>query len=339
MFIYFSSEKNMHIFDEEAKELGIDVQVEQSRSLVDYLDKNLNSLLNYLEFLAIDVDYIVDNDKEIIEKLSSLRTFKSSVTIIIVAFERTKGDILLGRFFASGIYNFVTSKDNMLNEIKICLDHNQNNSRNYANAIGFQVDFLAEEKNPDKKGFWGNVLGNLKNKDKKDKVLEKEPKRKSKFKDKAKSKKEKFEENQGFQNKSNSILEDFEDNRFDSSINNNNINNNIPLSKRIEESKNNNIQENNTNINEKLNNLFNKDNKNRFSKEKRRKRLEIEKFTEEMELFYYYQKPVGIIFEKTCLIDKIFEKDDIKKFFQNKEIDLEFKDNILKEINDIIKGL
>lgn len=334
MFIYFSSGKNMHIFDEEAKELGIDVQIEQERSLADYLDKNLNSLLNYLEFLAIDVDYIVDKDTEIIKKLSSLKTFKPSVTIIIVAFERIKGDILLGKLFASGIYNFITSKDNMLSEIKICLDHNKNNSNNYPNAIGFQVNFL-EEKMPNKKGFLGNFIDNLKNKDKKEKILEKELKRKSKSKDKSKLKKVKFEEKNDFEkeimveeNAVNDFLEEYESN-----------NKNVGYDKNIEEPKNDNKEQAIVDTDEKVSNLFNKSSENRFTKEKRRKRLEIDNLKEGVDLFYYYQKPVGIIYNNVCIIDNIFEKDDIKKFFESKkDINLKFEDSILKDLEDIING-
>lgn len=165
MLLYFSSDKNISIFDEETKALGIDVKIETERCLTDYVRANMNKL-NHLEYLAIDLEYIVDDDQEILNTLSAFKVFNSSITIIIVTFERKQGDILLARLFADGIYNFITSKNeiDMSREVKICLDHTQNS---YANAIGFKLDNIEEPKEK-RKGFWNNVLDNFKSKNKKE---------------------------------------------------------------------------------------------------------------------------------------------------------------------------
>ena len=168
MLLYFSSDSNISIFDEEAKTLGIDVKIETEKCLTDYIRRNMNKL-NHIEYLAIDLEHIVDEDKEILSTLSAFKVCNSKITIIIVSFERKKGDMLLGNLFAEGIYNFVTSVDEIdrEKEIEICLDHTQNN--NYANALAFKIDNLEETKEK-KKGFLGNILENLKNKNKKEKV-------------------------------------------------------------------------------------------------------------------------------------------------------------------------
>ena len=55
MLLYFSSDKNISIFDEETKKLGIDVKIETERCLTDYIRTNMNKL-NHIEYLAIDLE-------------------------------------------------------------------------------------------------------------------------------------------------------------------------------------------------------------------------------------------------------------------------------------------
>ena len=84
MLLYFSSDKNISIFDEEAKVLGIDVKIETERCLTDYIRINMNKL-NHIEFLAIDLEHIIDEDIEIARTLSSFQVCNSNITIIIVS--------------------------------------------------------------------------------------------------------------------------------------------------------------------------------------------------------------------------------------------------------------
>lgn len=188
MLLYFSSDNNISIFDDEAKTLGIDVKIESEKCLTDYIRRNMNKL-NHIEYLAIDLEHIVDEDKEILSTLSAFKVCNSKITIIIVSFERKKGDMLLGNLFAEGIYNFITSIDEIdrEKEIEICLDHTQNN--NYANALTFKIDNIEEPKEK-KKGFLGNILENLKNKGKKEKVYKG---KETKLKNEKQAKKQKFD--------------------------------------------------------------------------------------------------------------------------------------------------
>ena len=163
MLLYFSSEKNADIFNEEVKNLDIVLEIETEKYLTEYINKNMNKL-NNLQFLAIDLENIIDDDIEIIKSISSFKLFNSSVNIIIVSFEREKGDILLGKLFAEGVYNFITSKDYDVRktEIKMCLE----NPNNYANALGYKVENIENLKSTDKKLFFSNFINNIKNKPK-----------------------------------------------------------------------------------------------------------------------------------------------------------------------------
>ena len=326
MLLYFSSDKNISIFDEETKKLGIDVKIETERCLTDYIRTNMNKL-NHIEYLAIDLEYIIDEDIEILNTLSAFKICNSSITIVIVSFERGKGDMLLAKLFAEGIYNFVTSKNeiDMAREIKICLDHTQNN--NYANAIGFKVDSLEETKGK-RKGFWSNVLGNFKNKKEEKEFKVKETKLKKEKR--PKKSKENVKNDIPFKE------ETYEDNWYDEDFSEeaNKVNSKSSIAEKAKSSKE--AIKSKENIDDKINSLFEKDDKSdRFISEKRRKKLEIEKLKDDVFLFYYYQKPVGIISKNVCIADKIYEKDDIIKFFQNQNIELKFEDNILQEIKEI----
>lgn len=325
MLLYFSSDKNISIFDEETKALGIDVKIETERCLTDYVRANMNKL-NHLEYLAIDLEYIVDDDQEILNTLSAFKVFNSSITIIIVTFERKQGDILLARLFADGIYNFITSKNeiDMSREVKICLDHTQNS---YANAIGFKLDNIEEPKEK-RKGFWNNVLDNFKSKNKKEEKEFKVKETKLKKEKRPKKSKETVKDDIPVNSYKEEIYEsDWYVKEESKSLNNN-------ITKKIRNIKE--VQVNNKDVDMKINALFSKEeNGNRFITEKRRKKLDIEKLKDDVFLFYYYQKPVGIISKNTCIVDKIFEKDDIIRFFESQNIRLKFEDNVLQEIADI----
>ncbi len=325
MLLYFSSDKNISIFDEETKALGIDVKIETERCLTDYIRTNMNKL-NHLEYLAIDLEYIIDDDREILNTLSAFKVCNSSITIIIVTFERKQGDILLARLFADGIYNFITSKNeiDMSREVKICLDHTQNS---YANAIGFKLDNIEEPKEK-RKGFWNNVLDNFKSKNKKEEKEFKVKETKLKKEKRPKKSKETVKDDIPVNSYKEEIYEsDWYVKEESKSLNNN-------ITKKIRNIKE--VQVNNKDVDMKINALFSKEeNGNRFITEKRRKKLDIEKLKDDVFLFYYYQKPVGIISKNTCIVDKIFEKDDIIRFFESQNIRLKFEDNVLQEIADI----
>ncbi len=330
MLLYFSSDKNISIFDEETKALGIDVKIETERCLTDYVRANMNKL-NHLEYLAIDLEYIVDDDQEILNTLSAFKVFNSSITIIIVTFERKQGDILLARLFADGIYNFITSKNemDMSREVKICLDHTQNS---YANAIGFKLDNIEEPKEK-RKSFWGNVLDNFKSKNKKEEKEFKVKETKLKKEKRPKKSKEVVKDDIP----TNSHKEEIYENNFyneDDYIKEENTSLSSSITEKVKNTKE--VQVNNKDIDMKINALFSKEeDSNRFITEKRRKKLDIEKLKDDVFLFYYYQKPVGIISKNTCIVDKIFEKDDIIRFFESQNIRLKFEDNVLQEIADI----
>ena len=158
MLLYFSSDKNISIFDEESKNLGINIKIETEKCLTDYIRANMYKL-SHIEFLAIDLEYIVDEEIEILRTLSSFKTYNKT-NIIIVSFEREKGDVFLSKLFAEGIYNFVTSKDEDIrkNEIKMCLEE----PNNYVNALGYRIENLESSKKTNKKNILGNFISNIK---------------------------------------------------------------------------------------------------------------------------------------------------------------------------------
>ena len=132
MLLYLSSEKNVDIFETQSKQLGIHTDVIVERDFTGYIEKN-SSKLSHLEFLAIDLENIVDDEISLINSLSAFRLCNNNIIIIIVGIGRKHGDNFLGKFFAEGIYNFVTSKDELIREreIKNCLE----NTNNYINSL------------------------------------------------------------------------------------------------------------------------------------------------------------------------------------------------------------
>lgn len=317
MLLYFSSEKNVSIFDEEIKKLGIDLKVETDRCLTDYIRVNMNKL-NHLEYLAIDLDYIVDDDIEIINTLSAFKVCNSKITIIIVTFEREKGDILLGKLFANGIYNFITSKNEIdrQKEVKICLDHTQNN--NYANAIGFKVEVLEEPKEKSK-GFWSNLLENFKLKNKKE---EKEFKiKETKLKKENQFKKQKYvtkEEMSIKQNDENNLHND----DFlveEQSIKKQNKSNKS-LSQVVREIKNDSCG---------LMTTFKNIEKDIQLDEKASIFIEI---IEDTKVLNYFGNVVGIIEDSTAIIDIDFETDILKRYCNDNNLNCVFKENIYDKL-------
>lgn len=97
---------------------------------------------------------------ELIKSLCAFRLCNSNVSIIIVGIGREKGDSLLGRFFAEGIYNFVTSKDEEVREreIKDCFE----NVNSYISTIGYRVENFETTKGNDKNSIFSNFIENIK---------------------------------------------------------------------------------------------------------------------------------------------------------------------------------
>lgn len=321
MLLYLSSEKNVDIFETQSKQLGIHTDVIVERDFTGYIEKN-SSKLSHLEFLAIDLENIVDDEISLINSLSAFRLCNNNIIIIIVGIGRKHGDNFLGKFFAEGIYNFVTSKDELIREreIKNCLE----NTNNYINTIGYRVENFEIQKTTQKKGFLNNFLDNIKS-PKPEKVYKKN-------KNIFKSKKEKIKDDDIIQE-----ISKEEDNIQQNQIQVSNIIDfqemkSISLAEKIEKSKqinNNSCQHFDNKINTIFENTFD-----RFKQEKRRKKMEIDTLKDDVSLFYYYQKPVGIVCNNTCIVDTLYEKNDIKSFFEMKNIELNFKDNILSEIQE-----
>lgn len=314
MLLYFSSEKNVNIFDKQAQELGIHIDLVLERDFTGYIETN-STKLNHLQFLAIDLENVIDDEIELINSLSAFRTCNSKVNIIIVSFQREKGDSLLGKLFAESIFNFVTSKDEEIRELEIksCFEK----TNNYGSALGYRVENFEVQKTTDKKGFFNNFFNNMK-KIKKEKVYKKDISKSSK------SKKEKNKDEICIQQSLQNQVENKEQNKTTS------------LVEKIQSKERNNTSED---FDNKVISIFENtyDRFDRFKQEKRRLKMEIDKLKDDVFLFYYYQKPVGIIFENVCIIDTLYEKEDIKKFFIQKNMEIKFKDNILAEIQELIE--
>ncbi len=324
MLLYFSSDKNISIFDEETKTLGIDVKIETERCLTDYIRVNMNKL-NHLEYLAIDLEYIIDDDREIVNTLSAFKVCNSNITIIIVTFERQQGDILLARLFANGIYNFITSKDemDMSREVKICLDHTQNS---YANAIGFKLDNIEEPKEK-RKSFWGNVLDNFKSKNKKEEKEFKVKETKLKKEKRPKKSKETVKDDITV----NSYKEEiYEDNyiKEEPYYNENNLEEHqIAISKEdkslrqvIREIKSDSFG---------LITTFKNIEEDILVNEKSPIFMEI---IEDIKVLNYFGNVVGIIEDDTAIIDINFETEILKKYCDENNLTYIFKDNIYDKL-------
>ena len=68
MLLYFSSDKNSHIFNKECDKIGLDITIEKDNCFSDYIRKNMNSL-NHIEYIAIDLEHLIDNGKDILDTL------------------------------------------------------------------------------------------------------------------------------------------------------------------------------------------------------------------------------------------------------------------------------
>ena len=343
MLLYFSSEKNRYIFSK----IDEDVKIENTNYFSEYINKNMNSL-NHLDFLVIDLDYIVDEEDEIISSLHLFKSLNKGIEIIIVAIGRIKGDLLLGKLFYEDIYNFITSEDDIEREKEVIACINKEN--NYSTALCYKVEETKFNQEIENKSFFNNLGNIFKNKkNNKEQVSKVE---KIKYKNK-KQKKEIYnsEKDDYLEVSNNNFVEEIErefkqfNNNFEEiefeeieteektekeeikEIKINQVSNNIEKTEKI----------NKKLLDEEVNEIFGNTNFVRQTKQKHKRKLELEYIDNMTALFYYYQKVIGLYSKdnNTCVIDSIFEKDDIKDYLKDREINYIFKDNILEKVKSL----
>lgn len=118
---------------EPIKSNSIDLMQEVKSSLSK--NKEINQLL-------IDLSVLTNSDAEIVKAVKTLRFYNSKCKFIIVALERTIGDLLLSELVNMGIYAIVTNEDDMLVKIKDYII----NDATYKEASVFQISNEKEDK-------------------------------------------------------------------------------------------------------------------------------------------------------------------------------------------------
>ena len=321
MLLYFSSEKNVDIFDKQSQELGIHTDLVLERDFTGYIETN-STKLNHLEFLAIDLENIIDDEMELIKSLCAFRLCNSNVSIIIVGIGREKGDSLLGRFFAEGIYNFVTSKDEEVRnlEVKNCFEK----TNNYANTLGYRVENFEVQKTKNKKGFFNNFLDNIK-KSKKEKAYKKNEEHKPKKEKSIKIQQVTTKHKIGTQNEKIDTKEHLEAKKDD----NNFCNLSEKQTIKTEEKSLSQVAREIKKANCGLMSTFKNIEKDIQVDEKAPIFIEV---IEDTKVLNYFGNVVGIIEDTTAIIDIDFETDILKQYCNDNKLDCLFKENIYDKL-------
>lgn len=337
MLLYFSSEKNKDIFykiDED-----IDIKLETTNNFSEYITQNMNNL-NHIEFLAIDLEHIVDDEEEILNVLTSFRLFNPKIEIIIVALEKEKGDLFLSKIFKEGIYNFIVSKDefNREKEIKACI----NKENNYASAIGYKVEEVTQiSKEKENSNFFKNAISNLK----KAKSETKEKPKKLKELKKIQQKTQYIQEQKSETEEMKVISEDFGNDEMNS-----NFAEKTEISKKVFSKCNNKKSEevekqileketlSKKQLDEQINEIYGNNNFLSVNNPKKeRDTLVLEEMNESLSFLFYYNKKVGIYDKNNgiCLVDANFEKEEIKSYLESIHINYMFKDDIFIKVKKL----
>lgn len=142
-YIYVSSKKRV-----ELEEVCAQKSIFQQVSFINTYDCNTlfqSGLknLNGVSFLFLDVSAIVNPNKkiqEIISNLTLIRKMYPDLRIIIIAEGYKIGDTLLGRIFNLGIYNIITSSNNLefMQELEQTISED---GMTFGNAMKYKLDY------------------------------------------------------------------------------------------------------------------------------------------------------------------------------------------------------
>ena len=107
------------------------------KNLHQFAIQELRSLINF-KYLILDITMLNGREDEIIKSVVAIKSMHN-IRIIIMAMGFIEGDILLGRIFNEGIYNFIISNDDLAQkqEFKNCLSEE---GYKYGEAIRFRIE-------------------------------------------------------------------------------------------------------------------------------------------------------------------------------------------------------
>lgn len=142
---------------ESAKEAVIDKIVSNELLFLTHLKKNISYLSQCDKFL-IDLNAIVDSDKEITEAVEMIRMMYPETRIIILA--NTRKGSLIQEFLNMGIYNLITTSDFVIlkSEIQLCIT----TGKNYKDTVDLKSVAVQEnvsEKIEFKKNIYKVMIG------------------------------------------------------------------------------------------------------------------------------------------------------------------------------------
>lgn len=145
MILYISTYKNSEIIAEaveKSKQTVMDHMINDRISLTDFVKTRLNQLQS-LSHLLIDLQALVDEEKEIIDSIQSLRMVYDDKRIILLDLSRKRGDELLSQFFSMGIYDIISEEDIdiALDEIVYCIT----TGKKFKDSMQYQLEVTKQE--------------------------------------------------------------------------------------------------------------------------------------------------------------------------------------------------
>lgn len=128
MILYITSYRNSEIIAEaveKSHQTVMDSIINDRVSLSDFVKTKLSNLQS-LSHIVIDLQALIDDEKEIIKTIQSLRMVYDDKRIILMDLSRKKGDELLSQLFSLGIYDIISGMDGdteaIIDELMYCIE-------------------------------------------------------------------------------------------------------------------------------------------------------------------------------------------------------------------------
>ena len=306
--IYFSSEKNKDLFSDFTEEL--DIKLENENCFSYYLE-NKRKQFDDIKFLVLDLEFLTDSESEILESVYKVKMLnRDSLRIIIVALNKKAGDVFLGKLFAENIFDIITEKNEIESSIK--------KQTSYKTAIKYKVNFEEVEESKEKENVLRNIFENIK-RDKSDKIGKKNIEKEVSYKEKLpKESKEEV----------NIDIEEIKEVQKKEITTKDTVKSVIK-----EESK------RNKSLEEQIDDIFGNSNFliHREEEKKEREYISLEKTSEELSFLFYYNRKIGIYEDGSCIcvIDNLFDKEEIRNYLENIRVKYVFKDDIYSKIKNL----
>ena len=118
LLLYLSSDNNLGLLDEICTEKNLIINQQNGEfSLNQYIISDMNNL-TCCEYLVIDLSCLSDSDDDIMNAIVGIKSMYD-FRIVILALGYENRNPLLGRIFAEGIYNIITSNRTIQQQLEI----------------------------------------------------------------------------------------------------------------------------------------------------------------------------------------------------------------------------